>query len=366
MKKLFFLLLVFFIFINCNGDSDETVKILSSEISVSSSKAFISWTDKSDLIDQLENSLSFNYEIELENKIIKETVINSDSTLAIATIKFKNAFQANYKDPIATNNSESIVLQKKEIIIKKGVELKADGTGNTYELISSVLAPGYNPIETPDCNHAAFGNHIDEIFDNELNRNVFRFYIHTTPDNDRCLKFDRQRNEIKTYDKSPDNLKGTENEKVIYEWKFKLNSGFQSSPNFTHLHQLKSVGGSFESMPMYTLTARKGSPDKLELRYAETDKQITLTQTEITPLIGRWLKVTETISYGTTGTYKIEIKKVSDESVLFTYSNNSIINWRPNATFVRPKWGIYRSLINEQDLRDEILFFADFIITEID
>lgn len=47
------------------------------------------------------------------------------------------------------------------------VKLNADGPDDTYELIRSVLAPGYNPIETPDCNHAEFGEHIDEVFDTD-------------------------------------------------------------------------------------------------------------------------------------------------------------------------------------------------------
>ena len=244
------------------------------------------------------------------------------------------------------------------------VVLNADGTGNTYELIASVLAPGHNPIEVPDCNHADFGAHIDEIFDEDLNTNVFRFHIHTTPDDDRCRTFDRQRNEIKSYDKSPDNLLGVENETVVYKWKFKLAEGFQSSPNFTHLHQLKSVGGSLASSPMYTLTTRKGSPDKLELRYAETDDQITLKKTDLAPFIGTWLEVTEMITYGFEGTYEILINRVDNNDNLFSYSNNSIINWRPGADFVRPKWGIYRNLINEQDLRDEMVLFANFSIEE--
>ena len=245
------------------------------------------------------------------------------------------------------------------------VVLNADGPGNTYELITSVLAPGHNPIETPDCSHNGFGEHIDELYDDELSTNVFRFHIHVTPDNDRCINFDRQRNEIKSYDQSPDNLLGIEGEEVVYKWKFKLEPGFQSSPNFTHLHQLKSVGGSLESMPMYTLTTRKGTPDRLELRYAETDAQVTLTQTDLAPLVGTWLDVTETITYGIDGTYEITIKRVSDNETLFNYSNNSIVNWRQEAEFVRPKWGIYRSLINDQDLRDEEILYANFSIEEI-
>lgn len=244
--------------------------------------------------------------------------------------------------------------------------LDADGPGNTYSLITSVLAPGHNPIEVPDCSHTSFGDHIDEVFDTDLNTNVFRFFIHVTPDDDRCINFDRQRNEIKTYNQSPDNLLGVVGEKVIYKWKFKLSAGFQSSPNFTHLHQLKSVGGPLASMPMYTLTARKSSPDRLELRYAETDTQITLAQTDLLPFVDTWMEVTESVEYGFSGTYNIEIKRISDGSVLFSYANNNIINWRQDADFVRPKWGIYRSLNNEQDLRDENVLFANFSIEEVE
>ncbi|MEN3322657.1 T9SS type A sorting domain-containing protein [Mariniflexile soesokkakense] len=244
------------------------------------------------------------------------------------------------------------------------IVLNADGPGNTYELINSVLASGFDVIEAPDCNHNAFGRHIDEVFDTYLNTHVFRFQIHTTPDNDRCINFDRQRNEIKVYDKSPANLKGIEGEVFVYKWKFKLDAGFQSSPNFTHIHQLKSVGGLYEATPMYTLTTRKGTPDKLELRYAETSSQVTLKQTDLTPFKGIWVDVTETIKYGTSGTYSIEIKKVSDGALLFNYSNNAIINWQTGADFVRPKWGIYRSLINSSDLRDESILFANFSIEE--
>ncbi|WNJ19034.1 T9SS type A sorting domain-containing protein [Pontibacter sp. G13] len=244
------------------------------------------------------------------------------------------------------------------------VQLDADGPGGTYALITSVLAPGHNPIEAPDCNHGAFGDHIDEVFDSVLNAFVFRFHIHTSPDNDRCINFDRQRNEIKSYDQSPDNLLGVDGETVRYSWKFKLDAGFQSSSSFTHIHQLKSVGGSLASMPMYTLTTRKSSPDRIELRYAETDNQITLKQTDLAPFLGEWVSVTETIQYGTSGTYEIEMVRLSDSTVLLAHSETHIVNWRPGADFVRPKWGIYRSLNQVQDLRDEAVLFANFEVDE--
>ena len=365
------LLMVFpFIFSSCGGD-DETVDAevdpvpVVTDISVTSSESSITYINQNDLNQKLEIAVSYNYGIALESDTEKQLIINTDSTQANATIAFKTALKDNYIDSNTTNNSVAIALGK-EVPQLSAVELKADGPGDTYALITSVLAPGANPIETPDCSHPEFGEHIDEVFDSELNANVFRFYIHTRPDDDRCINFDRQRNEIKTYSQSPDNLLGVEGEKVVYNWKFKLDEDFQISPNFTHLHQLKSVGGELESIPMYTLTARKSSPDRLELRYAETDDQVTLATTDLAPLLGTWMEVTETITYGTSGTYEIEIKKVSDQVVLFEYSDDSIINWRADADFVRPKWGIYRSLLTAEDLSDETLFFADFSIEEIE
>lgn len=245
------------------------------------------------------------------------------------------------------------------------VVLEANGPGDTYELINSVLAlPNKNVVESPDCNHTDFGRHIDEVFDAELNKNIFRFHIHVNPDNDRCQKDDRQRNEIKTYGSSPENLKGTLGEIVIYKWKFRLSEDIQPSSSFTHIHQIKSVGGPYAGLPLYTLTLRKGNPDNLELRYAETTTQVTLKKTDLSPFKGTWVEVTEVIEYGIEKAYSIDIKRISDGQSLFSYNNSSISNWQEDADFARPKWGIYRSLNNQQDLKDEIVKFADFSIEE--
>ncbi|MEM6516766.1 MAG: T9SS type A sorting domain-containing protein [Bacteroidota bacterium] len=243
--------------------------------------------------------------------------------------------------------------------------LEANGPGTTYEEINAVLAPGYNAVEVPDCAHNAFGRHIDEVFDNELNKAVFRFFAHVTPDNDRCLNFDRQRTEIKTYDQSPDELLATFGETVEYNWKFKIPDNFQVSSNFTHVHQIKSVGGPFASIPMVTLTLRKGTPDRLELRYTPTNNQTTIATVDLDLLRGEWLEVTENITYLNSGNYTINIRKISDNASLLSYTNN-MDTWQDGADFSRPKWGIYRSLNNASDLQDEEVLFADFSIMEIE
>jgi hypothetical protein len=248
------------------------------------------------------------------------------------------------------------------------VVLQADGPGNTYELINSVFAlPNRNVVEVPDCNHNEFGRHIDEVFDAELNTHVFQFHLHVSPDNDRCKAGvnDRQRNEIKTYGSSPENIKAAEGETVVYKWKFKLGANFKPSSSFTHIHQIKSVGGPYQSIPMVSFTLRKSNPDRLELRHTSTTNQTTLKTANLDLFRGVWVSVEEKITFSNTGSYALEIKNIATNQIIFSYTNNAIDNWQDGADFARPKWGIYRSLNNVQDLQDEVVKFADFSIQEV-
>jgi hypothetical protein len=253
------------------------------------------------------------------------------------------------------------------------VVLNANGPGNTYELITNIFAPGNGtsaveaPDQSPDGSHQAFGRHITEVFDTELNKYVFEFYSHSALDNDvATLATDRQRVEIKTYAASPDNLKGTLGENIIYKWSFKLPIGFQPSSNFTHIHQIKAVDGD-ESSPLFTLTPRLGTPNKLELIYVAnstsgTDK---LNIVDLLPFEGNWVDAEEMIHVGSSGTYSITLKKRNDGTVLLSYSNNNIATIRPDNSFIRPKWGIYRGLNDVGNLRDEAVRFSGFSIQEV-
>jgi len=245
-------------------------------------------------------------------------------------------------------------------LVAQPVTLNADGPGNTYELINSALAPGYNVVENPECVHPVFGRHIAEVFDATLNTNVFEFYSHVAEDNDRCIAFDRQRIEIKTYDQSPANLIGTLGETITYKWRFRLAAGFQPSSSFTHVHQIKPVGGD-DANPLFTLTARKSTPHKLELIHDNTTKVAIV---DLSLFAGVWVEATEIVKVGANGTYSMVIKRVSDNATILNYSNANIMTIRPDNDFIRPKWGIYRSLNNPADLRDESIRFNAFSIEE--
>ena len=247
-------------------------------------------------------------------------------------------------------------------VLAQPVVLSADGQTDTYTLINNTL--GGTAEETPDCSHPDFGPHITQQFDNDLGEYVFAFWIHVTPDNDRCINFDRQRNEIKIYGPSPDYLKGFLGDTVSFRWFFKLDDGFKPSPNFTHIHQIKAGDGD-DAAPIITITPRAGNPDFLQIIHTDSAGQsTTIARTDLEPVKGVWVQVDEQLRYATDGSYSLALTSVADGSQLLSFSSSSIDLWRTGTTFVRPKWGIYRSLNNPQYLRDEVVLFADFCLAK--
>ena len=61
---------------------------------------------------------------------------------------------------------------------------------------------------------------------------------------------------------------------------------------------------------MITLTARKSSPDKMELRYTSTTMQSTLKTALLDLFRDEWVKVTEVIKYDNFGSYYIKISRI--------------------------------------------------------
>lgn len=274
------------------------------------------------------------------------------------------AFRPLLFGKIMTKNIRSIAVLlwvTASSLLRSQAFLNANGPGNTFEEITTAFAPGNDTsaVEDPQCIHA--GRHITEVWDADAAKYVYEFSIHVNEDNDRCINFDRQRVEIKTYEPSPASLKGNVGETILYKWRFKVPVGFQPSSNFTHIHQIKAVGGD-ESDPIFTFTVRKASPNRIEFIHNNITK---VTSAPLSQFEGIWVECREVIYVDSVhGAYSLTIKKVSDGSTIVSYTNNDLMMIRSNNTFIRPKWGIYRSLLSPADLRDETLRFSDFYIGE--
>src|SRR5690606_8870386 len=117
-----------------------------------------------------------------------------------------------------------------------------------------------------------------------------------------------------------------------------------------------------DDQPLFTLTVRKGTPNKLELIHvvSGTSGSTKVSIVNLSGFEGTWVEATEQILVGLNGTYSMDIRRVSDGASLMSYTNNNINTIRSNNDFIRPKWGIYRSLNTPADLRDESLRFSYF------
>ncbi len=221
--------------------------------------------------------------------------------------------------------------------------LQADGPGGTYDLLRTAYT-----VEVPDCGHMV--DHITEEQDADLGRPVFVFQLHVNEDDDRCTATDRQRSEIRA--RAAD-IVAAEGETVHYAWKFKLDAGFQGSPNFTHIFQIKSD----ESAPIMTLTPRV-STLAIDGRIGEHGS------TELSKFLGVWVQVELRILYADAGELAMTIRRLSDGEQLFEYAGAADM-WDAGASGHDSKFGLYRSLNSSELLRDEPVRFADFCASKV-
>ena len=91
-----------------------------------------------------------------------------------------------------------------------------------------------------------------------------------------------------------------------------------------------------------------------------------LAQLDLAPLLGRWIQASETVTVGHNGSYTLTLTDIATGARLLTIDKPDIEVWRDtdDASAMRGKWGIYRSLGEnlslKSQLRSERLLFADF------
>jgi hypothetical protein len=276
--------------------------------------------------------------------------------------------------------------------LTSAMDADASLAGKIYSEINTYMRTlGFDYSEHPNCS-GGFGGHIDGIHcavaqDATLNKPVFRFDIHIDPviDGDRCSAgtVDRQRNEMKsiTNNAAWAKVQGNWDEWQILEWKFKLPVGFQPTANFCHIHQLKAQDGPNNGSPLITITPRAnsdGTNKRMQIIHsvdgASTGKGTVVNNIPLSDFEGEWVQVREEMHYTHQGYYSCQIVRVSDGKVLIDFKDPNIDMWRIGASFIRNKYGIYRSLAGgrlDMDpvgqsplLKNESLWVSDFNVYE--
>jgi hypothetical protein len=252
--------------------------------------------------------------------------------------------------------------------------MRADASlvGKKYSDINTYMRQfGFDYTEHPNCT-GGYGGHIDGVhgdvdLDPVFNTHVFRFDIHIDPviDGDRCSSstVDRQRNEMKsiTNNSTWAKVQGNWDEWQILEWKFKLPKGYQPTANFHHIHQLKAQDGPNNGSPVITLTPRStssGSNKRMQIIHsvdgASTGKGTIVDNVPLSEFEDEWVHVREEAHYAHDGYYACTITRLSDGKVLIDFKDENIDMWRIGSSYIRNKWGIYRSLAGGRLDRDPV------------
>lgn len=264
--------------------------------------------------------------------------------------------------------------------------------GKPYSAINTYMKTfGFDYSEHPSCS-GGYGGHPDGIhcdteWDSFLKKYVFRFNIHIDPviDGDRCSAgtVDRQRNEMKsaTNNTTWAKVQGNWDEWQRLEWKFKLPAGFQPTTSFCHIHQLKAQDGPYHGSPLITITPRSdkdGSHKRIQIIHsvdgASTGKGKIVDNIPLADFEDQWVQVQEEMHYTHHGYYSCKITRVSDGKVLIDFKDDNIDMWRKGSSYIRNKYGIYRSLAGgklDQTpvgqsplLKNESLWLTDFKVYE--
>jgi len=250
---------------------------------------------------------------------------------------------------------------------------------------------GFDYTENPSC-RGGYGGHPDGVhgdadLDGVFNQYVFRFDIHIDPviDGDRCSSstVDRQRNEMKsiTNNSTWAKVQGNWDEWQILEWKFKLPAGLQPTQNFFHIHQIKAQDGPNNGSPVITITPRStssGGNKRIQIIHsvdgASTGKGTIVDNIPLSDFEDEWVQVREEIHYTHDGYYALTITRIRDGLVLIDFKDEHIDMWRIGSSYIRNKFGLYRSLAGGRLdrvpvgqsplLKNESIWLTDFRIYE--
>lgn len=92
--------------------------------------------------------------------------------------------------------------------------------------------------------------------------------------------------------------------------------------------------------------------------------EVVLWQDALEPYLGRWLHITTEYTCEPLGKFHIRITRKDNDQELMSYTNDSLKMWNEGNTFLRPKWGIYRSFIDKPNMRDEFVLFNNFCLAK--
>ncbi|MEV0389715.1 hypothetical protein [Nonomuraea sp. NPDC050643] len=181
---------------------------------------------------------------------------------------------------------------------------------------------------------------------------AYRFDMHTQ-DRDGS---DRQRNEVKGMRTSSSSyLKILENQTWRISYQLYIPTSLDATSSFSHIAQMKTPGS---GAPLYTMSLPiSGGTPKINVRYWDESEQThEVGSTNLNPIQGRWLDTTFEFKAADNGYLRWTLKDGSTTLVDRRMDGTDL--WRGDDEYLRPKWGIYRS-INSSGLQNTYLLIRN-------
>ncbi|MEV0612044.1 hypothetical protein AB0I81_01900 [Nonomuraea sp. NPDC050404] len=186
----------------------------------------------------------------------------------------------------------------------------------------------------------------------KVSGDAYRFDMHTQDrDGD-----DRQRNETKGMRTgSSSYLKILQNQTWRISYQMYIPSTLDSTTSFSHIAQMKTPGS---GAPLYTMSLPvSGGTQKINVRHWDEAAQTReVGSTDLAPIQGTWVDTTFEFKAADNGYLRWTLKSGSTTLVNKRLDGTDL--WRGDDEYLRPKWGIYRS-INSSGLQNTYLLIRN-------
>jgi hypothetical protein len=188
----------------------------------------------------------------------------------------------------------------------------------------------------------------------------YRFNI-WADDRDTTGGGDRQRTEVKGMVQNGTALKMHNGETWTINYDMYMPSSLHGTSKFTHIFQTKTP--STNGGPWVTIDlSREGNTEIIQARAYANSGSPAIAKTNLAPLRDKWINITLTLTPGTKGKAAAIIRSGAGTSApIAAQGQLSNVNIPDEGDYVRPKWGIYRSVQSaKSDIIDTYLLFKNY------